>query len=124
MRTILAAVAAATLLVGCGATAEPAPTVTITAPASPAPTVTVTVTAPAPAPVVPAPAKPSAALDLTTDAGICAADADLTNLELNDALAPLLGYPADRRSRTDTQNQAIRDYKNAALKRACPARAS
>lgn len=66
---------------------------------------------------------PSTSSDLTTDEGLCAADADMTNLELNDAIAPLLGYPADRDARTADQDQAIRDYKNAAFERACPARA-
>lgn len=61
--------------------------------------------------------------DLTTDEGLCAADADMTNLELNDALAPLLGYPADRDARTSDQDDAIREYKNAGFERACPARA-
>ncbi len=62
-------------------------------------------------------------LDLTTDDGLCAADAELTSLELNDALAPLLGYSADRDLRTYEQDDAIRAYKNAAFERACPARA-
>ncbi len=66
----------------------------------------------------------TASLDLTTDAGICAADAEMTNLELNDALAPLLGYPADRDSRTDEQAEAIREHKSAAVLRECPGRAS
>ncbi|QXT62257.1 hypothetical protein [Tessaracoccus palaemonis] len=62
--------------------------------------------------------------DLTTDEGLCEADADLTNLELNDAIAPLLGFPADRDERTYDQDEAIRDYKNEAFRRECPARAS
>lgn len=66
----------------------------------------------------------AAQFDLTTDAGICAADAELTNLELNDALAPLLGFPADRDQRSSEQDEAIRAYKNAAFIRECPARAS
>lgn len=61
--------------------------------------------------------------DLTTDAGLCAADAEMTSLELNDALAPLLGFPADRDARSFEQDEAIRDYKNAAFERECPARA-
>ena len=65
-----------------------------------------------------------AGLDLSTDAGLCAADAELTNLELNDALAPLLGFPAERDLRTFDQDEAIRAHKNAAFLRACPARAS
>jgi lactate dehydrogenase-like 2-hydroxyacid dehydrogenase len=65
-----------------------------------------------------------AALDLTTDEGLCAADAELTNLELNDALAPQLGFPADRDARTVEQDDAIKAYKNAAFARACPERAS
>lgn len=68
-------------------------------------------------------APPAPNLDLTTDAELCAADAELTNLELNDALAPLLGFPADRDARTTTQDDAIREYKNAAFLRECPARA-
>jgi hypothetical protein len=71
---------------------------------------------------VPAP-PPAPELDLTTDSGICAADAELTNLELNDALAPLLGFPADRDARTPDQDEAIREYKNTAFLRGCPARA-
>jgi hypothetical protein len=63
-------------------------------------------------------------LDLVTDAGLCAADAELTNLELNDAIAPLLGFSPVRRDRTVDQNDAIRAYKNAAFSRACPQRAS
>lgn len=59
------------------------------------------------------PATPS--FDLTTDAGLCAADAELTNLELNDALVPLLGCPADRDLRTPEQDEAIRAHKNAAF---------
>lgn len=70
----------------------------------------------------PAPSQ-TATVDLSSDAGLCAADAEMTNLELNDAIAPLLGYPADRDSRTSEQDQAIREYKNAAFERACPARA-
>jgi hypothetical protein len=70
------------------------------------------------------PAPPAAAqFDLTTDAGLCAADAEMTNLELNDAIAPLLGFPADRDARTYDQDDAIRAYKNAAFERECPARA-
>lgn len=65
-----------------------------------------------------------AALDLTTDAGLCAADAELTSLELNDALAPLLGFAADSDLRTPDQDDAIRTHKNDAFTRACPARAS
>lgn len=108
------------LLAGCSAPA-PAPTVTVTAEAAPAPTVTVTVTPPAPtAAITSAPA----GIDLTTDQGLCAADAEMTNLELNDALAVVLGYPGDRDARSFEQDDAIRDYKNAAFKRACPARAS
>lgn len=63
------------------------------------------------------------AIDLTSDAGLCAADAELSNLELNDALAPVLGYPSDRDLRSSDQDEAIRSYKNAAFERACPARA-
>lgn len=62
--------------------------------------------------------------DLTTDEGLCEADSDLTNLELNDAIALLLGFPADRDERTYDQDEAIRDYKNEAFLRECPARAS
>lgn len=62
-------------------------------------------------------------LDLSTDAGLCAADAELTSLELNDALAPLLGFPADRDLRTPTQDDAIRTHKTDAFTRACPERA-
>jgi hypothetical protein len=62
--------------------------------------------------------------DLTTDAGLCAADAELTNLELNDAIAPLLGFPAVRGDRSIEENDAIRAYKNEAFGRACPERAS
>ncbi|OYC97196.1 hypothetical protein CI089_01180 [Microbacterium sp. Yaish 1] len=69
----------------------------------------------------PAPDEPG--FDLTTDAGLCAADAEMTNRELNDALAPVLGYPADRDARTIDQEEMIRGYKNAAFERACPARA-
>lgn len=68
-------------------------------------------------------APPAAAQqDLTTDEGLCAADAEMTNLELNDALAPVLGFPADRDARTSAQDDEIREYKNAAFARACPAR--
>tara|TARA_B100000378_G_scaffold207577_1_gene170697 strand:- start:347 stop:829 length:483 start_codon:yes stop_codon:yes gene_type:complete len=63
------------------------------------------------------------ALDLTTDAGLCAADAELTNLELNDAIAPLLGLPSDRDDRTAADDDEIREYKNAAFLRECPERA-
>lgn len=65
----------------------------------------------------------AAEYDLTTDAGLCAADAEMTNLELNDAVAGLLGYSVDRGSRTFEQDEAIREYKNAAFMRVCPARA-
>jgi hypothetical protein len=123
-RSLLAAVLLTLVLPGCAA-GGPAPTptvtVTVTDRAEPAPTVTVTVT-PTPVATTPTP-EANATLDLTTDAGICAADAELTNLELNDALAPLLGYPADRDSRTFEQDEAIREHKNAALSRECPARA-
>jgi hypothetical protein len=77
-----------------------------------------------PAPTSPAPTVPAATWDLTTDAGLCAADAELTNLELNDALAPLLGFPAARDDRSVEQDDAIRAYKNSAFARACPERAS
>lgn len=76
-----------------------------------------------PSPTVSASA-PAAALDLVTDAGLCAADASLTNLELNDAIAPLLGFSPVRDDRTIEQDDAIRAYKNAAFTRACPERAS
>lgn len=69
-------------------------------------------------------AETSADPDLTTDAGLCAADAEMTNLELNDALAPLLGFPPDRGARTLEQDDAIRAHKNAAFARGCPERAS
>lgn len=62
--------------------------------------------------------------DLSTDEGLCAADAELTNLELNDAIAPLLGFSPDRDARSSYQDDAIREYKNSAFLRACPARAS
>lgn len=62
--------------------------------------------------------------DLSTDEGLCAADSELTNLELNDAIAPLLGFSPDRDARTSHQDDAIREHKNAAFLRACPARAS
>jgi len=110
------------LLAGCSAP-EPAPTVTVTARAAPAPTVTVTVTPEA----IPsaAPSTPSAGgVDLRSDQGLCAADAEMTNLQLNDAIAVMLGYPGDRDARSYEQDDAIRDYKNAAFERACPARAS
>lgn len=67
---------------------------------------------------------PAAALDLVTDAGLCAADAEMTNLDLNDAIAPLLGYSPVRDERTVDQDDAIRRYKNAAFARACPERTS
>lgn len=60
--------------------------------------------------------------DLTSDDGICSADAELTNLELNDALAAVLGFPTNRDNRTLEQDDAIRDYKSAAFARACPSR--
>ena len=105
------------VLAGCATSgAEPTPTVTITVPG---PTTTIFVT-PTPTPSRTA----EDPLDLTTDAGLCAADAEMTNLELNDAIAPMLGYPADRDLRTFEQDQAIREHKNAAFLRACPARAS
>lgn len=66
---------------------------------------------------------PAPAFDLATDEALCAADAAMTNFEINDALAPLLGYPADRDARTSDQDEAIREHKNAAFERACPARA-
>ena len=65
-----------------------------------------------------------AAYDLTTDAGLCAADSPMTDTELNDAIAPQLGFSPDRRSRTFEQDEALRAYKNAAFRRACPYRAS
>lgn len=122
-----AALAAVALLAltGCAA-GSPAPPVTVTTTvSSPAPTVTVTAI-PTPEAVTPSPTVPPAGetLDLMTDAGLCAADAELSNLELNDALAPMLGYPANRDARTSDQDEAIRSYKNAAFSRACPARAS
>lgn len=61
--------------------------------------------------------------DLYTDKGVCAADAALTNLDLNDALAPILGYPAERAARTIEQDDAIRAHKNAVFRRTCPERA-
>ncbi|MCB2177561.1 MAG: hypothetical protein KQH57_17265 [Actinomycetales bacterium] len=76
---------------------------------------------PTPTPTVSA---PTAGFDLSTDTGLCAADAEMTNLELNDAIAPLLGYSPTRRNRTVEQDDAIRAYKNAAFARACPERAS
>jgi hypothetical protein len=116
----IAAAVLVVLLAGCSSP-EPAPTVTVTAQAAPAPTVTVTVTPePVTAPVNPSPS----GIDLTTDEGLCAADAEMTNLELNDALALVLGYPGDRDLRSPVQDDAIRDYKNTAFERACPARAS
>lgn len=111
------AAAAFALLVGCSSP-TPVPTVTVTAEAAPAPTVTVTVTA-----TPSAPTSTGSMPDVSTDAGICVADADMTNLELNDAIAPVLGYPADRDARTPEQDQAIRDFKNAAMQRMCPSRA-
>ncbi|MBN7792448.1 hypothetical protein [Microbacterium esteraromaticum] len=69
----------------------------------------------------PAPVEPD--FDLTTDDGLCAADAEMSNLELNDAIAPMLGYSADRDDRTFEQDEAIREHKNAAFERACPERA-
>lgn len=69
----------------------------------------------------PAPTTPP---DVATDAGLCAADAELSNLELNDAIAPLLGYPSSRDDRTVEQDDAIRAYKDAAFARACPERTS
>lgn len=121
-RTSIATATVTALLLaitGCGAP-EPTPTVTVTVTASPEPAPTVTVTA---TPLPAAPPATDGAIDLTTDAGLCAADAEMTNLELNDALAPILGYPADRDTRTYEQDEAIRAYKNAAFERACPARA-
>lgn len=118
-------VTAVLALTGCAA-AVPAPTVTVTTEVSaPGPTGTVTAP-PTPEAVAPSPAAPTAGetLDLTTDAGLCAADAEVSNLELNDALAPMLGYPASRDARTSDQDEAIRFYKNAAFGRACPERAS
>lgn len=67
---------------------------------------------------------PSTTRDLRTDEGLCAADAEMTNLQLNDAIAVILGYPGDRDARSYEQAAAIRDYKSAAFERACPARAS
>ena len=61
--------------------------------------------------------------DITTDAGLCAADAELSNLELNDLVALLLDYPADRDLRTSEDDEAIRAYKNEAFLRECPERA-
>jgi|GEM_PF-3709462 len=121
------AVGTLALLAGCGGEAQPA--VTVTAEATVTATVTVTATASATATVTPSPsgtATPAAAapFDLSTDEGLCAADAELSNLELNDALAPLLGFPADRDARSFEQDEAIRAHKNAAFARACPARAS
>lgn len=112
------------LLTGCSSPA-PVPTVTVTV-TTPGPTVTVTVT-PTPTPTPTAEAAPptsGGSFDLTTDEGLCAADAEMSNLELNDAIAPILGFPADRDARTFDQDEAIREYKNAAFLRACPARAS
>ena len=122
-RSIIALSLTLTLaLVGCAAEPEPAPTVTVTVTSTPEPAPTVTVT------VTPTTAPPStedeSAFDLTTDAGLCAADGEMTNLELNDAIAPILGFPADRDSRTFEQDEAIREHKNEAFLRECPARAS
>lgn len=119
---LIAVVAASATLIGCsGGSPAPMVTVTTTVTASPRPAATVTVTA---APDdAPAPSQAPGGIDLTTDAGLCAADAAMSNLELNDALAPLLGFPADRRSRTADQNDAIRAHRNAAFERACPSRA-
>lgn len=83
--------------------------------------------APAQASPEPAATEPPAdepALDLTTDDGLCAADAELTNLELNDALAPMLGFSADRDLRSFDEDEAIREYKNDAFSRTCPERMS
>lgn len=120
---IAAVVAAMITLTGCG-TPAPAPTVTITETVTltPAPAPTITVTAEAAPPATAAP-DTNATLDLTTDAGICAADAEMTNLELNNALAPLLGLPTEGYARTYAQDDAIREYKNAAFLRECPERA-
>jgi len=114
----LGAAIIAALLAGCSSP-TPTPTVTVTVAAEPAPTVTVTVTATPQA----ASTAPAGMPDLTTDAGLCIADADMTNLELNDAIAPILGFPADRKARTPEQDDAIRNYKNAAFERKCPSRA-
>ena len=68
------------------------------------------------------PAVNAAQPDLSTDEALCAADAEMTNLELNDALAPLLGFSPGRSARTPDQDDAIRAHKNAAFERACPER--
>lgn len=62
--------------------------------------------------------------DLATDEGLCSADSKMTDLELNDAVAPLFGFPAERRSRTYEETEKIRAYKNAAFSRECPERVS
>lgn len=77
-----------------------------------------------PSPTVTPKTRPSPVLDLVTDKGLCAADAEMTNLELNDAIAPLLGFSPVRRERTVEQKDVILKYKNAAFSRACPGRMS
>lgn len=65
-----------------------------------------------------------ATFDLNTDEGICAGDAAMTSLELNDALAPLLGISPDREVRSVHEDDVIRAHKNAAFTRACIERAN
>lgn len=123
-RPFLASVAAVSLvlaLAGCAAPQPvPTPTVTVTVTATPEPAPTVTVTA---TPEAQPGTESESQTDLTTDAGLCAADAEMTSLELNDALAPILGFPADRDARSFEDDEAIREHKNAAFERECPARA-
>ncbi|TGO04414.1 hypothetical protein SERN_2007 [Serinibacter arcticus] len=70
------------------------------------------------------PVPPDANDPLLSDEGLCAADAEMSSLELNDALAPLLGFSGDRNKRIPGEDEEIREYKNAAFERACPERAS
>lgn len=138
-RLVAPAIALALLAAGCSAGEEvPAPRVSTSAAASPSPTAERTAAAEdaaqkaaddaakARAEEVEAAKKRAAmdALDLTPDQVLCALDEELTGRELDDAMAPLLGFAADRDLRTPAQDDEIRDYKNAAFMRACPERAS
>lgn len=97
-------------------TTSAAATTTTTTTTAPSTTTTTTTVAPTTS------AEP--AYDLTTDQGLCAADATVTNLELDDLVAPLLGLPASAALRTAAQDDLIRTYQDDAFLRACPARAS
>lgn len=107
-KSVLAAAALVLAVARCSGEPEPVETVTATE------TETLTVTIP------PDADGDAPTIDLPTAEAICADAAGMSSLELNDALAPDLGYSADRNMRTNEQTEQIREYAEAAFLLACP----